>query len=99
VKKVIALINEIQIQDSSSSDEDSNTVTSTKIAMVCKLAQIPPEIWMNLPLESNKWLFNERKRQQQVDDKMKKPLALSKFTATPNFKEASNSSMPINMQE
>jgi hypothetical protein len=94
VKKVIALINEIQIQDSSSSDEDSNTVTSTKIAMVCKLAQIPPEIWMNLPLESNKWLFNERKRQQQVDDKMKKPLALSKFTATSNVKEASNSSMP-----
>jgi hypothetical protein len=40
--------------------------------MVCKLAQIPPEIWMNLPLEAKKWLLNERKRQQQEDDKMKK---------------------------
>jgi hypothetical protein len=31
--------------------------------MVCKLAQIPPEIWMTLPLEAKKWLLNERKRQ------------------------------------
>jgi hypothetical protein len=36
----------------------------------CELAQIPPEIWMTLPLEANKWLLNERKRQQQEDDKM-----------------------------
>jgi hypothetical protein len=41
-----------------------------------KLAQIPPEIWMTLPLESKKWLLNERKRLQQEDDKMKKSLAL-----------------------
>jgi hypothetical protein len=54
--------------------------------MVCKLAQIPPEIRMNLPLEANKWLLNERKRQQQEDDKMKKSLALSKSTAVPNDK-------------
>jgi hypothetical protein len=40
--------------------------------MVCKLAQIPPEIWMTLPLEAKKWLLNERKRQQQEDDKMMK---------------------------
>jgi hypothetical protein len=40
--------------------------------MVCKLAQIPPEIWMTLPLEAEKWLLNERKRPQQEDDKMKK---------------------------
>jgi hypothetical protein len=45
--------------------------------MVCKLAQIPPEIWMTLPLEAKKWLLNERKRQQQEDDKMKKSQSLS----------------------
>jgi hypothetical protein len=65
VKKVLALINEIQIQDSCNSDEESITVPPTKTAMVCKLAQIPPEIWMTLPLEAKKWLLNERKRQQQ----------------------------------
>jgi hypothetical protein len=50
VKKVVALINEIQIQDSCISDEESITVPPNKSAMVCKLAQIPPEIWMTLPL-------------------------------------------------
>jgi hypothetical protein len=64
VKKILALINKIQIQDSCSSDEESVTLPSTKTAMVCKLAQIPPEIWMTLPLEAKKWLLNERKRQQ-----------------------------------
>jgi hypothetical protein len=54
VKKVLALINEIQIQDSCSSDEESVAVPPNKTAMVCKLAQIPPEIWMTLPLESKK---------------------------------------------
>jgi hypothetical protein len=53
-KKVLALINEIQIQDSCISDEESATVPPTKTAMVCKLAQIPPEIWMTLPLEAKK---------------------------------------------
>jgi hypothetical protein len=38
VKKVLALINEIQIQDSCSSDKDSATVPPSKTAMVCKLA-------------------------------------------------------------
>jgi hypothetical protein len=52
--KVLALINEIQIQDSCSSDEESVAVPPTKIAMVYKLAQIPPEIWMTLPLEAKK---------------------------------------------
>jgi hypothetical protein len=94
VKKVLALINQIQIQDSCSSDEDSVAIPPTKTAMVCKLAQIPPEIWMTLPLESNKWLLNERKRQQQEDDKMKKSLALSKSKAVPNDKETSNSKIP-----
>jgi hypothetical protein len=60
LKKVLALINEIQIQDSCSSDEESVTVPLTITAMVYKLAQIPPEIWMNLPLEAEKWLLNER---------------------------------------
>jgi hypothetical protein len=52
VKKVLSLINEIQIQDSCSSDEESVTVPLTKTVMVCKLSQIPPEIWMTLPLEA-----------------------------------------------
>jgi hypothetical protein len=86
-------INEIQIQDSCSSDEESATVPPTKTAMVCKLAQIPPEIWMTLPLEAKKWPLNERKRQQQEDDKIKKSLALSKSTAVPNDKDTNNSNM------
>jgi hypothetical protein len=64
VKKVLELINEIQIQDSCSSDKESVAVPPTKTAMVCKFSQIPPEIWMTLPLEGKKWLLNERKRQQ-----------------------------------
>jgi hypothetical protein len=60
-----------QIQDSCSPDEESATVTPTKTAMVCKLAQIPPEIWMTLPFEVKKWLLNERKLQHQKDE-MKK---------------------------
>jgi hypothetical protein len=94
VKKVLVLINEIQIQDSCSSDEESITVPPTKTAMVCKLVQIPPEIWMTLPLEAKKWLLNERKRQQQEDDKMKKSLALSKSTVVPNDKDTNNSNTP-----
>jgi hypothetical protein len=62
--------------------------------MVCKLAQIPPEIWMTLRLEAKKWLLNERKHLQQKDDKMKRSLALSKYTAVPNDKETINSNMP-----
>jgi hypothetical protein len=41
---------------------------------------------MTLPLEAKKWLLNERKRQQQEDNKMKKLLSLSKSTAVPNDK-------------
>jgi hypothetical protein len=94
VKKVLALINEIQFQDSCSSDEESVAVPPTKTVMVCKLAQIPPEIWMTQPLEAKKWILNERKLQQQEDDKMKKSLALSKSTAVPNDKDTNNSNMP-----
>jgi hypothetical protein len=69
VKNVLGLINKIQIQDSCISDEESVEVPPTKTAMVCQLAQIPPDIWMTLPLEAKKWLLNERKRQQQEDEK------------------------------
>jgi hypothetical protein len=54
--------------------------------MVCKLAQILPEIWRTLPLEAKKWLLNERKRQQQEGDKMKTSLALIESTAVSNDK-------------
>jgi hypothetical protein len=84
VKKVLALINKIQIQDSCSSDEDSVAVPPTKTAMVCKSAQIPPKIWMTLPLEAKKCLLNERKSQQQEDDKIKKgyPLGILRINLT-----------------
>jgi hypothetical protein len=49
---------------------------------------------MTLPLKSKKWLLNERKRQQQEDDNMKKSLALSKSTAVHIDKETSISNMP-----
>jgi hypothetical protein len=62
--------------------------------MVCKLVQIPPEIWMTLPLEAKKWLLNERNSQKQEDDKMKKSLGLSKSTAVPNDKDTNNSNLP-----
>jgi hypothetical protein len=69
LKKLLSLINEIQIQDSCSSDEESVAVPPTRTAVVSELAQIPPEIWMTLPLEAKKWLLNKRKRQQHEDEK------------------------------
>jgi hypothetical protein len=71
-KTVLALINELQVQDSAGSDEEIGAVSSSKSALVRKLAQMPPEIWMTLSLEAKKWLLNERKRQQQEEDKSKK---------------------------
>jgi hypothetical protein len=62
--------------------------------MACKLAQIQPDIWMTLSLEAKIWLLNERKRQQQDDDKMKKSLALSKSTAVSNGKDTNNFNKP-----
>jgi hypothetical protein len=62
--------------------------------MVCKLAQIPSEIWMTVPLEAKKKLWNERKHQQQEHYKMKKSLALSKSTAVSNENKTSNANMP-----
>jgi hypothetical protein len=63
--------------------------------MICTMAQIPPEIWITLPLQAKKFLLNERKRHQQEDDKMKKSLTFSKSTAVPNDKETNNSNIPI----
>jgi hypothetical protein len=94
VNKVVALINDTQIQDSCISDEESTAVPQTKTAMVSKFAQIPPRIWITIPLEAKKRILNERKRQQQEDDKRKKSLALSKSTSVPDDKEISNSNMP-----
>jgi hypothetical protein len=73
-----------KIQDSCSPGEESVAVPPTKTAMVCKLAQIPSEIWMILPLEAKKWLLDERNRQEQENYKMMKSLALSKSIAAPN---------------
>jgi hypothetical protein len=53
-------------------DHIKNQTLATKTVMVCKFAQITPEIRMTHPLESKKWLLNERKRQQQEDSKIKK---------------------------
>ena len=41
VKQVLALINELQIQDTTNSDDELDILPSSKTAMVCKLAQIP----------------------------------------------------------
>jgi hypothetical protein len=49
---------------------------------------------MTLPLEAKKLMLNERKRQQQEDDKIKKSFAFSKSTAVPNDKDTNNSNIP-----
>jgi hypothetical protein len=64
--------------------------------MVCKFAQIPPDIWMTLPLDAKKILLNERKLQQQEDDKIKKSLAFSKHLIT---RKLTILICQINMQE
>jgi hypothetical protein len=69
---VLALINELQVQDSSGSHYELSTPTLSKTEMVCNLAQLPPEIWMTLPVEAKKWLLNEQKLQQQHDDNKKR---------------------------
>jgi hypothetical protein len=52
VKTVFALINELQVPDSAGSDEEINTLPSSTTALVCKLEQVPPEIWITLSLEA-----------------------------------------------
>jgi hypothetical protein len=46
-KQVLALINELQIQDSTVL-EDKEVPPASKTAVVCKLAQVPSEIWNSL---------------------------------------------------
>jgi hypothetical protein len=100
VKQVLALVNELQTQDPTSSDEDVEALQFSKTDMVCKLAQIPPEIWMTLPFDAKKWLLNERKRQQQEDDKSKKSSNSSnikdtaKLSGRDNTNSRSDSNMP-----
>jgi hypothetical protein len=71
IKTVLASINELQVQDSAGSDEEIDTSPSSKTALVCKLAQVPPEIWMTLSLEAKKWLLNERKKKRQQQEEYK----------------------------
>jgi hypothetical protein len=62
------MINIMQIQDSPVLEDEEEVSPDSKTAMVCKLAQIPLEIWNCLSLETKKWLFNERKCLQHQDD-------------------------------
>jgi hypothetical protein len=50
-KHVLALINELQIQDSIIFEDEVPSKPSPKTTMVCKLAQKPSEIWNSLSLE------------------------------------------------
>jgi hypothetical protein len=72
VKKVLALFNDSKSQAPNELDDEFSRLTLTKTAMVCKLTQITPDIWVTLPLEAKKWLLNERKRHQFEDEKAKK---------------------------
>jgi hypothetical protein len=67
IKNVLALTNELQVQDSSDSDDDLHTPKLSKTAMMWKLAQAPPEILIKLLVEAKKWFLNERKRKQQQE--------------------------------
>jgi hypothetical protein len=75
IKTSLALINRLQLQDSACSDEEMYISASSKTVIVCKLARVPPEIWMTLPLVAKKLLFNERKRQQEEEEKRKRHAA------------------------
>jgi hypothetical protein len=92
---VLALINEFQVQDSIGSDEEIDAAPSSKNALVCKLAQIPPEIWMTLSSEAKKWLLNERTPQQQEEDKSKKSSDIKRNDALKLSKRNKNTSSNI----
>jgi hypothetical protein len=95
VKKVLALINKMHIQESSESDEEQDIMTPSKTAMVCKLAQIPPEIWKSLSIDAMKWLLNERKRQQIKDDVLKSSLHLdNKEPGKASDRDGNNPNIP-----
>jgi hypothetical protein len=43
-------------------DEDIDISAYSKTAMVCKLAQVPPELLMTLSIEAKKrWLFESKR--------------------------------------
>ena len=86
----------MQIQDTIGSDDELDILPPSKTAMVCKLAQIPPEIWKTLLIETKKWLLNERKvnSQQQEDRKTKKPFSLNMDTEKAPDKNDKNSNNP-----
>jgi hypothetical protein len=98
-KQVLALINKLQIQDPNVLDDELEIPPASNTAMICKLAQVPLEIWNSLSLEANKWLLNACKRQQQEDDKLKKSSnSTARDTSKPSSTESanlgSNSNMP-----
>ena len=95
----MALVNELQIQESIGSDEEIDISTSSKTAILCKLAQVPPEIWMTLLIEAKKWLLNERKRQQQEDDKLKSHQVARILSKFPKRKETIPPKSQVNIQE
>jgi hypothetical protein len=43
-KTALALIHELQVQNSSDSDDELNSLTLSKSAIACKLVQVSPEI-------------------------------------------------------
>ena len=99
-KQVLALINELQIQDSTGIEDEVASQVSSKTAMVCNLAQVPPDILNSLSLEAKKWLLNERKRQQLEDDKLKKssnPISKDNDKFKSSGQSGSNSSSHTNM--
>jgi hypothetical protein len=48
------------LQDLPGSDDELDILQSSKSALECKLAQLPPEVWMSLPLEAKKWPLKNR---------------------------------------
>jgi hypothetical protein len=87
----------LQIQDSTVLDEEVEIPSSSKTAIVCKLAQVPPEICNSLSLEANKWLLNGRKSQQLEDDKLKKSSSTTRDTTKPTSGDSSTPSSNYNM--
>jgi hypothetical protein len=48
------MLNQLQIQNITVLEDEVASQASSKTAMVCKLAQILPEIWNSLSLEAKK---------------------------------------------
>jgi hypothetical protein len=60
--------------------------------MVCKLAEVPPEMCINLLIEAKKWLLNKINCQQHENDKLK---TLSSGKNNGNVSEKMKSIPPI----